>query len=56
MEQTKIKLSYQEDERETADKLTEQLKKAGFKVTKSDRYDPFLHTYLATKKRQKPHK
>ena len=56
----KIKISYQADESEEADRLTEQLKNnnllSGVKVTKSDRYAPFFHIYLATKNSRKPHK
>ncbi len=52
----KIKISYQADEQEKADQVTELLKETGFKPTKSDRYTPFLHTYLVDKNGKKPHK
>lgn len=56
----KIRIAFKEDERQTADKLTEELKNnknlSIVKVKKSDAKDGFFHTYLATKKHRKAHK
>lgn len=57
----KIKLAYEEHEKGIADKLTELIMRLFdifyiAKITKRDRYKPFLHTYITIKKRDKPHK
>lgn len=53
----KIKISYKKDETTFAQEIENAIKKRSLpensvKVTKSDRHEPFFHTYLAIK----PHK
>lgn len=57
----KIKISYQEFEQGRAKEVENWIKwRCGLygdvKVTKSDRHEPFFHTYLAIKNNENPHK
>lgn len=52
----KIKISFTQEEREQAEEAAELLRftMRMAKVKESDRYRPFYHLYLASKKRAKP--
>lgn len=52
----KVKISFTQDEREQAEETAELLRFTMrlVKVKESDRYKPFYHLYLASKKRVKP--
>lgn len=54
----KIKISYQEHEAKQAKEIEDSVKRRynTVKVTKSDRYAPFFHTYLSVKNSDKLHK
>lgn len=57
----KIKISYRKDETSFAQEIENAIKQRSMpensvKVTKSDRHEPFFHTYLAIKSNENPHK
>lgn len=57
----KIKISYQKDEISFAQEIENVIKRRSIpensvKVTKSDRHEPFFHTYPAIKNNGNPHK
>lgn len=57
----KIKISYQKNETLFAQEIENVIKKRSMpenkvKVTKSDRHEPFFHTYLAIENNGNPHK
>ena len=52
----KIKIAYQAEEQPQAEEITAYIRSRykGVKLRKSDKYAPFLHSYLTIKKRDKP--
>lgn len=52
----KIKITYQAEEQQQADDLTDHIRRnyKGVKIRKSDKYPPFFHSYLSIRKPYKP--